>query len=235
MKAHLSYNFVDNIKTELLRLLPDVKSAHRVEAMARGFGWNSNAALRAELAMGPQERTVDNGAFSGYLTSHGFTGTPPDVFREAVARCAIEAVMERTPLLTHFGFGIFDERDKSPQQREAEFRHNRERMRGSLAIAEFIRAYEFLEQVPRRTTINRNRSSYGLKHEAERFHRERGVDNPYVANGMFIAAAIYLDFKIQQNGPNAHLNVGTRRPRLLRNGRMSRRKNPSHALVQHTL
>ena len=140
--------------------------------------------------------------------------------------------MESQPLLTYFGFGIFGERDKSPEQREPEFQHNRESMLGSLAIEEFIRACEFLEQVPRRSTINRDRSSYGLKHEAERFHREQGVDNPYVANGMFIAAAICLGFKIKQNGPNAHLNVSTRRPRLLRNGRMSRRKDPSDIMVQ---
>ena len=37
------------IKANLLRALPDVKSSHRVEAMARGFGFSTNAALCAAL------------------------------------------------------------------------------------------------------------------------------------------------------------------------------------------
>ena len=45
MKAQFSLTDIESIKRELLRLLPNVKSSHRVEAMARGLGWNSKRGL----------------------------------------------------------------------------------------------------------------------------------------------------------------------------------------------
>ncbi|MDT4738439.1 hypothetical protein [Bradyrhizobium sp. WYCCWR 12699] len=52
--------------------------------------------------------------------------------------------------------------------------------------------------------MNRTRSSYGLKHDAE---REAG---DYVANGMLIAAALALDFSAERThagSPNAYFNI----------------------------
>jgi hypothetical protein len=56
------------------------------------------------------------------------------------------------------------------------------------AIDEFIRAATFLSKFGRRKSMNRARSSYGLKHDAER------MPGDYVANGMMIAAALAMGF-----------------------------------------
>ncbi len=76
-----------------------------------------------------------------------------------------------------------------------------------------MRASEFLRSREQRTTISKSSTSYGLKHEAEQFHRENNGDGDnYVANGMLIAAAVHLGFKIQPEGPNAYLNIAATRP-----------------------
>jgi len=89
MRTHISLSKIDILKKELGILLPDVKSSHRVEAMARGLGWNTNAALRAELAEGPSIRMVDEARFDSYLAEHGFTNIRNGVLAEAVVRADI--------------------------------------------------------------------------------------------------------------------------------------------------
>jgi hypothetical protein len=81
-----------------------------------------------------------------------------------------------------------------------------------------------LRQVGRRKTINRRiGSSYGLKHRVERWHRDQGNDDCYVANGCFLMAAHRLGFLIEPitgryygpGGPrwdsfNAFVNISSR-------------------------
>ncbi|MFC4348395.1 hypothetical protein ACFO5Q_11100 [Kordiimonas lipolytica] len=87
------------IKKELGLNLPHVKSAHRAEAMARGLGWKSNAALRAALMCGDAECEVNDDAFIGYLTDKGFEG---------VTGCRLSVVVE-----TAIGVGTLTE-DETP-------------------------------------------------------------------------------------------------------------------------
>lgn len=212
MKTFISLADVDSIKAELTRLLPGVKSSHRVEAMARGLGWNTNAALRTGLAESAAERAVDNHAFIDYLTEHGFIDLPYDTLVEAIvrskfatARADIEAVMAQAPQLTHFGFGVFDAHERTPEQRKAELAKGRQEMLTAGAVYEFTLAREFLARRGKRATINNSSSSYGLKHQAEHTCGE------YISNGMLIAAAIHLGFKIKRDGPNAYLNIASER------------------------
>ncbi|AIB13206.1 hypothetical protein ABAZ39_14680 (plasmid) [Azospirillum argentinense] len=229
MKTLISLDDVESIKRELIGMLPDFKSSHRVEAMARGLGWGSNAALRAELAVGPQTRSPDSRVFSEYLKEHGFQAVKYGALEEAVVRCkfagtrsAVEAVMAAEPGLSMNGFRTDDFR-KSRQEREDEFRGLREEMPSADGVLQFVRACEFLAQVPRRATVNRTSISYDWKHVAERFHRERGEPDSYVSNGMFIAAALHLGFTVKRDGtgPNAFLNIAPAdRPRRSRGGDM---------------
>ena len=64
---------------------------------------------------------------------------------------------------------------------------------------EFKAICDFLnENIGHRKTMNYHGSSYGLKHTVER------AIGHYIANGMFIAAALACDYKMQRyNGPNA--------------------------------
>jgi hypothetical protein len=52
-----------------------------------------------------------------------------------------------------------------------------------------------------RKTINRKRSSCGLKHEAERYM------GAYISNGAFIAAAYLEGYAIEREGPNTCLSL----------------------------
>lgn len=74
-----------------------------------------------------------------------------------------------------------------------------------------------------RKTVNRSRSSYGLKHDVERWTAQtpgewRNVDNrgrewfsdsAYVSNGAFIKAAVLEGYSVRQieGGPNAHFDM----------------------------
>ena len=53
MKFSISSADIDPLKAHLLALAPQVKSSHRVEAMARGLGFNSHAALRSAAVACP--------------------------------------------------------------------------------------------------------------------------------------------------------------------------------------
>ena len=55
--------------------------------------------------------------------------------------------------------------------------------------------------------INRIYSSYGLKHMVEEWNHQKGVNDPYIPNGAFIAAAIDMDYNYEVNGPNAYFNM----------------------------
>lgn len=215
MKTQLTLLDIDNLKRELGHLLPTVKSSHRVEAMARGLGWNTHAALLAALKNGAAERAIDNQLFNQYLKEHEFIGTPFDALAEAVvrskfasAREAMRAVMNREPVLARWGLGYAHDRKKSLEERRTEFEINRAELPSPQGIDEFLLACDFLAYYPMRRTINYRASSYGLKHRAEGFHRERGITGAYVGNGSLIAAALHLGFSYRADGINAYFNMG---------------------------
>ncbi len=124
---------------------------------------------------------------------------------------AIDAVRERHPLLGSHGFG---EREPFPTGDHVEnFRRLRAEMTEPHQVGQFIRAVEFLATRRNRKTLNKEHSSYGLKHSAESWCRRRvGYSaDVYVSNGMFIAAALALGFRaepIRWSSINAWTSVG---------------------------
>src|SRR5690606_33807667 len=77
-------------------------------------------------------------------------------------------------------------------------------------VEEFLRAVEFLQAMPRTKKPNRRRSSYTWKDIAARWYSQRHPgDDSYISNGMLIAAALALGFKVERidGGPNAWLNI----------------------------
>ena len=74
---------------------------------------------------------------------------------------------------------------------------------------QFECATEYLAQCNRRKTVWKGRTSYGWKHQAEHYFESSGRDPHYVSNGMFVAAALSLDFVVQRipNSPNCFLNI----------------------------
>jgi hypothetical protein len=122
---------------------------------------------------------------------------------ESVA--AIITVREAEPGLTRWGFWS--------RSRDG-FEAARQEMTCADAIDEFLRAAEFLtEHCQRRKSVARH-ISYGWKHRAEAWHREvkQKWENPYVSNGMFIAAALANGFAIERiaGSPNCRLTISNR-------------------------
>jgi hypothetical protein len=214
MKGPITLADSEQIKAALRESIPAVKSSHRVEAMARGLGWSTNAAMRVALAERPAPINLDDKAFRTYLAAHDFP-VASGVLESAVettigpkSHGAIRAVMDKMPELGRGGFFVHDRRE-TPEANRRKHDDSRASMLSDDAIGEFERAVEFLEARGQRATLNRQVTSYSWKHSAEKFHRAAGADNDYVANGMMIAAAVHLGFKVVRDdyGPNAFLNV----------------------------
>jgi hypothetical protein len=217
VKVILSPEVIEDVKADLRLLLPDVKSSHRIEAVARGFRWATNAAMRAALISGPVEREVDVGAFVSYLSGQGFAGESSPLV-QSVLRVQIRTVMEQHPGLTHFGFGVYNERRLSVDDWCTRMAESREEMLGEHAVYEFQRACQYLACLDRIKTLNRQCTSYNLKHAAERFHDRKQEttgknDRTYVSNGMLITAAYHLGFSVASvvhRSANAFLNISNR-------------------------
>jgi hypothetical protein len=206
MKLPITLSDVEHMKADLRAALPDVKSSHRAEALARGLGWSTNAAMRAALAAGPVETGADEDAFLQYLREHSFDASRGCMSR-ILAKSGIRRAMYLEPSLTHFGYGIYWDRDQTPEERRAEFAKKRAEMLDDCAAGEFARAVAYLSRFGRRKTINVKSGSYGLKHDAERFAGQ------YIANGMLIAGALALGFSARPThpgSPNAFFNISSR-------------------------
>jgi hypothetical protein len=206
MKLPITLSDVEHMKADLRAALPDVKSSHRVEALARGLGWSTNAAMRSALGSNPVVAGADEDAFLEYLHDHSFKA-PRGCMTRMLAKSGIRRAMDLEPALTHFGYGVYRDRKQTPEERRAKFAENRAKMLESFAADEFARAVAYLSQFGRRKTINMKSGSYGLKHGAERFA------GGYVANGMLIAAALALGFSARPthpDSPNAFFNISSR-------------------------
>lgn len=223
MKFFISSADIDPLKGHLLARAPMIKSSHRAEAMARGLGFKSHAALRIALQEGAVACAVDDDEFAAFLRERGGDAVPVDLLLDAVVsiklgeeRTAIEAVLAREPDLSANGFRTYDRR-RSTQENADSFLASRSKMLEGPYLAQFARAVGYLGTLEKSKTVSRKATSYGYKHDAERFHEAVDPDgNPYVANGMFIAAALHLGFTVKRDGqsPNAFINIAA--PKTLR-------------------
>lgn len=124
----------------------------------------------------------------------------------------LRLVMEEAPMLTDFGLGV-SERQVFEEQRAI--------LLASVADVFWARWW-ITENLEHGARVNPNRSSYGLKHLAEK-ESPRG----YLTNGVFIAAALMEGFRWRKigDGPNAAFFVkersvkeAARRVRSMRRG-----------------
>lgn len=106
----------------------------------------------------------------------------------------LEELLMANPDLEGNGFAAFEVGDKPSR----------------VDLAQVNLAIRWLDYHGRRTTINPQYSSYGLKHHAEKTAPAlRPGAVPYISNGAFIAAALYLGYKVSRirNTPNARINI----------------------------
>jgi hypothetical protein len=135
-------------------------------------------------------------------------------------RAAVDmaAVLEGERQLGDFGFGVFLPPSKTPKERAAELRRQREIIRDDRALGQFLAARLWLRRFDKIKAPSQIGSSYGLKHVAE-------AEIGYTTNGAFIAAAIAEGFIVRRvgDGPNALLNISTQAWNMSdRNGRLAR-------------
>ena len=112
----------------------------------------------------------------------------------------IETVVEKIPQLTDFGIGIYQRFKGTREERLTEFKKQQEILLNSEEA--FYRVVEWLEDKPKRKSINYKHTSYGLKHIAE---KKIG----YITNGVFIAAMVHCGFDYKQisGSPNVRFNI----------------------------
>lgn len=195
---------LDRLKAGLRLTAPDIKSSHRVEALARALGFSTNAELRVRLsarAVGPCP--INPEAFRLYLADHGFNA-PPSVILRAVAHAITLGAMDRDERLHLWGWGCGrPERGsggawETPYQHYDRFLRYREELTSIRVAEQVLRAIALLSRVPATRTIRPDTDSYRLKHIAENFPCAypggEALGPGYVANGPLIVAAIHLGF-----------------------------------------
>jgi hypothetical protein len=79
-----SLSDIELIKGWLAQRLPHARAGDRVEAMARGFGRRTYAALRADLKDTPDLLTPDDAVFRQYLIAKGTSDVPTDLLSSLV-------------------------------------------------------------------------------------------------------------------------------------------------------
>jgi hypothetical protein len=217
---------VDALKAGLTKALPEVKSSHRVEALGRGLGFKTYAALRTAAQSSEPLVTVSAASFSGYLAEHSFKVAPAHLYR-AGAQVAINDVLDRMPRLSIHGIGFGrpqrnqDNTWETPQQSYAKFVERRQECQGLHAAEEFLLALALLARVQPTKTITSGSGSYRLKHIAENYactYPEGGKLGPqYVPNGMLVAAAVHMGFRYKTyfddlgyDLPNVNFNMSKR-------------------------
>lgn len=110
--------------------------------------------------------------------------------------------MAKIPELNDFGIGLYDGNKRLPkEERDAIFLKDRKVLRTSVERVRDTISWLKANVRPIKT-LNSGRSSYGIKHVAEK-------DIGYITNGVFIAAAVIAGFpyKIRWDSPNVQFGM----------------------------
>lgn len=221
LSISMSADRLDTIKRELTRKLPDVKSSHLREGVARGLGLEAYPSAQAELAsFHPGKVQICGDRFAAYLKNHGFNVSPKEVYH-AAAKVALRDVADLMPELSIWGIGSvsprreIDGRWASRRDGTARLPERRAELAHDGMVEPFLTSLAFLERVTRTKTIRHNTGSYRLKHIAENYactYPEGEKLGPtYVPNGVLIAAARHAGFiiKTHVDSPNVSFNMST--------------------------
>jgi hypothetical protein len=186
------------MKSSLRSSLTNVKSSHRAEALARGLGFATNAALLATSK--PSLTAADGVRFCDYLASKGFDASPIPLFH-AVAGAAIKGVLDNHPYLSIWGFGFGQPRNsETEKERYQRFVEDQKELLTSHAAEEFLLSLALIRRLEKIKGISPSAGSYRLKHIAENYSAfypdgSTKLGPRYVSNGAFIVAAVHAGFK----------------------------------------
>ena len=221
MLLELEMGDLPRLKTEIRAYHSDARASIRVEALARGLGLKSYAALRSLVCQRSVSVEPNDEIFAHYLADRSGVSPKPRVLSRSLARVIVRKAMERIPNLTERGLDsamptTYDERQMTHVERVAAFKERRDITLNDWAMDQFELALIYLDIQEQRLTINRQYSSYGLKHRAENLSRMQNRYThlgDYVSNGMLIAAAIVRGFDYRPTSfgsPNAYFNISSK-------------------------
>lgn len=214
LNTPISIDTLDAAKGYLTRALPDVKSSHRCEALARGLGFRTYAALlSAAKTEASRTVTVEARAFCGYLHDHGYSVSSIHLYR-GCGLAALQAIHAANEKITTWGIGVGelqqkpDGRWETYQERHRRFLAERAEFVVDGNVEPFLLALALVNRIPATTTIRPGTGSYKLKHIAENYRASYPDGAPlgpvYVANGLVIAAALHAGFRcktyVQESG-----------------------------------
>ncbi|MBL1148496.1 MAG: hypothetical protein HND56_00660 [Pseudomonadota bacterium] len=196
---------IESMKADLRKTLPAIKSSHRIEALARALGFQTNAALRAATNQHSSFETIVSWKdFRNYLNGKDFHPTAKPLYL-AASKAAIRRIMDRYPMLTRSGIGIHTQNhpEETLQEYTQRFMGERNDMLLDFAVEEFLRSCHLVSEIPKTKTITTKYGSYKLKHIAEKLsftYPDGEVSEPkYVCSGSLVFAAIHLGFKFKEN------------------------------------
>lgn len=204
LRVEISPAAIDEMKLRLTRSLPAVKSSHRVEGLARGLGFRTYAAMKAQSLTPVSSPSADATGFCEYLAEQGFFADGIHFYR-AVGAAAVAEVTEREPQLSHWGYHVGppkwrpDGSWESALEHQDRFRCERELLKSDDVVDEFLLALGLVQRIAPTKTIRGGTGSYRLKHVAERSSCRLPCGSEigplYVANGTLIAAAVHAGFQ----------------------------------------
>lgn len=228
MRVYLNSNHVRILKRRALEAMPNVSASCRVEALARGLGFNTYAGLRSALNAGSVLAEIDEKAFTEHLHRKG-TQVGPRVLQRVIIRTLLEPIIEANPWLTTHGFGVPRHRYSTAEAFREEMESSRQEFSKDKTCDQFELALIMLQRCERRKTLNRDFHTYNLKHTAENLSREMEfrteLDN-YISNGVFIAAALYEGFEVRRiswDSLSGYLNISSKSVKLFQDANSVRR------------
>ena len=220
MKVYLTSEHVGILKRRLKQALPATQSSHRVQAAARGLGFNTFNGLTDALAGGRISTGFDDKAFQNFLVQRHQI-VEERTLRNAVIGTVLEPIVAGIWNLSTWGFGL---RENYPpkQNYRADLAADQDLLFDPTHCKQFELALVFLQRAEKRKSLNRRITSYQLKHVAENVSREFGLYphlGDWVKNGVFIAAAIYEGFEVRRrawNSLDAFLNISSKSSTLFK-------------------
>ena len=200
------------LKSHLRGVVPELSSALRCEALARGIGFRTFASLQAALADGKiLNPVVDGQAFYAFANSRSSEVKTSQIY-VAVSRFVIANLLKRHDRMFAHGFGFgppertTSGKRESPSELYARVTASRADCLDPTFCMEFLRAVALLSKVSKTKTI-RPSGSYWVKHIAENlnctFPDGELLGPDYVSNGALIFAALHLGFRYR-----THLQAG---------------------------
>lgn len=199
-KLVTSVDQIESMKADLARYLPDIKSSHRVEALARALGYKTYASLRARN----ENVIVDVSwpAFDNYLKEKGFHATAKPLFL-AAGRACMRLTMDFADYRT-LQRHVYEERKKL----------SLDDIFSDTAVEEFLRSCFLLIHVPHTQSPTKGRNSLDMKRLAEEIKLlyPDGEESPpsFVATSSFVLAALGSGFwfePLDGELENLHFNM----------------------------